>query len=287
MNAVERTEKGLDRNGYMKAWNRLEEENKYNKSIIMHLVEKDCLNSNLTMKEYLVGFKIDGKDMSVSQARVYIRHFEAIQEIGKENFKIEDGQPMPNLKELEALSMLPSSAEAYNRLIGSNPKQKLKNYEEVKEAVGSTEPSITQIREFNKAKREAKEKYEAFKKEKTVKSLPEPDPFTYEEELDFETWCLKVHNFDIMSEKPKQTRAVYALKDEKVSVLFNRLDEWKSAYKMMAKLCHPDKGGNSLAMSFLSDFKELMDSLKNVQEIIDYENKVEDLRREYSTPSVP
>ena len=52
----------------------------------------------------------------------------------------------------------------------------------------------------------------------------------------------------------------------------------------MAKLCHPDNGGNTLAMSMLNDFKELMSSLQQIKKIVDYENKVEELRVEYSTP---
>ena len=54
----------------------------------------------------------------------------------------------------------------------------------------------------------------------------------------------------------------------------------------MAKLCHPDTGGNELAMSMFNDFSELMKSLQKIVDIIDYEAKVEDLKKQYSTPAL-
>ena len=165
---------------------------------------------------------------------------------------------------------------------------KARNYQEVKETLGKDNPSGHEIRAFNKAKREAvelekqerKETEKSFRVEKTKR----PDPFTYEEEVDFETWCKQEHGIDIYADKPKNSVAIYALKDKKVQALFLRGGQWKKAYREMSKLCHPDHGGSDLTMSFLADINELMKSLEKVKEVIDFEEKIVRLREEYSTP---
>ena len=127
----------------------------------------------------------------------------------------------------------------------------------------------------------ASEKMEAYKKARAIPKRDVPDPFTAEEEIDFESWCIEKHGFDVVADKPRGVRAIFALKDENVDTLLNRLNEWKSAKKIMAKLCHPDTGGNALAMSMLNDFDSLMKSLQGIKNVIEYEKTTEHLRAEY------
>ncbi len=54
----------------------------------------------------------------------------------------------------------------------------------------------------------------------------------------------------------------------------------------MAKLCHPDHGGSEELMSMLGSFKELMDSLSKIKIIIEYEEKIEAYKIEYSSPKI-
>ena len=128
-----------------------------------------------------------------------------------------------------------------------------------------------------------KEKWDAFEKARAVPKTEHKTRYVIGEDTSFEDWCRSEYDYDVIAEKPKQTRAIYALKDEHVNTLFNRLDEWKSASKIMTKLYHPDSGGNTLAMSMLNDFKELMSSLEQIRKVTDYEDKVEALKVEYST----
>ena len=189
-----------------------------------------------------------------------------------------------SLNETEAELHLPKEPAVQMELRGDNAIQKARNYKEIQEVLDKEKPSGHEIRAYNKQKREATKKLEDFTKKKSEPKqiAPKVDPFTTEEEIDFETWCITKHNFDVEAERPKKVRAIYALQEEKVEVLFERLPDWKKAYKEMSKLCHPDVGGSDLAMSFLGDFKELMKSLQKVRDIAEYEDKVDSLRSEYS-----
>ena len=249
----------------------------------------------MNWKNYLNDFLKDGKPLNAEYARVLIKATTEKAQLNKSlrNTKYSTGH---NLNETEAGLTLPKSSVTQISLRGENAIQKARNWEDIKEATGKKEPTDRDVRAFNKDIKEAKDKLQEAEQKKTddfneyskdkqiPKKLPKPEPFTFEEEIDFETWCIKTKNFDIVAEKPKQTRAIYALKDENVSNLFGRLDEWKPAYKVLAKLCHPDTGGNTLAMSFLTDFKDLMGSLDGIRKVVDYEAKVKELRVEYSSP---
>ena len=290
LTTVQRIEKGLDRERLMKLNNDLDEATADYRGLIYIEAKKDQKeNSSLSWEKYLDGFIVEGKQITKRYADILIKTATAKDELASENFKKVGSTLLKTLNETEAHLQLPTSERTCQSLKGDNAVQLLANWNNVREATGKDVPTSTEVREYNKAKKEAKEKDDAaYKKASKKHRLPKPkvDPFTTEEEIDFETWCIQEHGFDIYKEKPEGSKAIYALKDEKVSVLFGRLDEWKSAYKIMAKLCHPDTGGNTLAMSFLGDFKELMKSLESVKTIIDYETKVDDLREEYSKPKV-
>lgn len=285
----DRIEKGLDKNGLIGKWDELNENTNYVRGLILIEAKKDWESkpSNGEWKDYLSEFLEGGKPIGVTYAGYLMRHSKeqaALRKL-KAMGKVDFADP---LKETEAELTLPDSPTVAMELRGDNAIQKARNYKEIQETLEKDKPSGHEIRAFNKAKREAgeqqKEEREKLEKGTKVKLIKKPDPFTFEEEIDFETWCVQEKDFDVIVNKPKNVRAIYALKDENVSNLFSRLDEWKAAYKIMAKLCHPDTGGNSLAMSFLGDFKGLMVSLRGIKEVIDYEKKVEELREEYSAP---
>lgn len=286
MTAVQRIEKGLDREGLMKLNNELDESTAYYRGLIYIEAKKDQQeNSALSWEKYLDGFLVDGKQIKRDYANKLIKYAKEVAELNDlENLKKLNTTVSTSLTETEAELKLPDEPSVAIKLQGDNAVQKARLYQEIKEATGKEKPSGVDISQYIAGRNKTKEKMDSFKEKAKIPKIEKPDPFTTEEEIDFETWCIKEHNFDILAERPKGIRTIYALKDEKVSQLFSRLSEWKNAYKEMAKLCHPDKGGNSLAMSFLSDFKELMDSLADIKKIVDYENKVEELREEYSKP---
>ncbi len=209
-------------------------------------------------------------------------------QLASDNFKKLETRLSNTLKETEAELTLPDSPSVAMKLQGDNAIQKARNYQEIKDATGKDNPSGVDITQFNAEKNKAtnkqKEERARLTGGKQVKIVKKPDPFTFEEEIDFETWCIQEHDFDVVAERPKHTTAIYALKDRRVGVLYDRLPEWKNAFRVMSKLCHPDTGGNTLAMSMLLDFKELMESLDGIKVVIEYDKKVEELREEYSAP---
>ena len=281
MTNIERIQKGLDQKGLLQIWDDLSSHTDYVRGLILTEAKHDCdNNSSLSWGKYLEVFKIGDKKVTADYATRYIKMTAEKVELGQ----ISADNHRNSLNETEAELTLPDSASTQMELRGENALQKARNYNEVKQSTGKEEPSAGDIRSFNTAKKEATSTHEEMKKQKAIPVNNTLDPFTTEEEIDFEKWCIEEHNFDIMAEKPKQTRAIYALKDEKVTALFNKLPVWKKTYKEMAKLCHPDKGGDSNVMSMLTSFKELMDSLQQINTIIEYENKVEKLKTEYSLP---
>ena len=273
-----------------------DENNDFIRGLIFIEARKICEDKKEVWEEYVKGFEVHGKTVSKSYANRLIVSSKEHIELNNHNERRVD-TPLV-LTETEMELTLPKEPAVQMELRGENAIEKARNYQEIKETLEKKKPSGHEIRAFNKAKREAKEKAEeeeaktkkrrdAYAESRRVpKRLPKPDPFTYEEEMDFEAWCIKEKSFNIEAERPKHTTAIYALKDEKVSALFGRLDEWKPAYKIMAKLCHPDTGGNTLAMSMLSDFKELMTALQGVKNVLDYDKKIEELKREYSSPKL-
>ena len=298
LTARDRIEKGIDRKGLIKAWDELSDKTDYIRGLIIIKAFEDCDNySSLSQDDYFKGFKYNEKSLSVTYARTLAK-------ATKEKVELKKTLSNPSystsnfLKETEAELSLPKSSVTQISLRGDNAIEKARNWKDIQEATGKEEPTDREVRQHNKDIREAKEKLESIQKKKDdtlneyakdrqiPKKLPKPEPFTIDEEVDFETWCIKEHNFDLVAERPKHTRAIYALKDEKVGTLFGRLDEWKSAFRIMAKLCHPETGGNTLAMSILNDFNELMKSLGGVKDVIDYEKRIEELRVEYSTPKL-
>ena len=297
MNNVERVQKGLDRKGLIKAHNEMNDKNSYNNGLIYKYAKEDCdNNSSLSWEKYLSGFTIDGKQVTRQYATTMTKMFEDGLEIKKVLSSGNDNHSN-SLKEAEAEMFLDTTPSTRMELRGENAIQKARNLVEVAEAVGKEKPSAGDIRTYNQAKAKAKESMDrtkAFDKEafdeatKNAKKVTtkddKPDYFTAEEEIDFESWCIKEHSFNVVEMKPKGVRAVFAIKDNNVDTLLNRVGEWKSAKKIMAKLCHPDTGGNELAMSMLNDFSELMKSLSKIKDIIDYDNRVEELKKEYSTP---
>ena len=287
MNAVERIEKGLDRKGLMKLNNDFDSATNDYRGLIYIEAKKDCSCTSMSWEKYLDGFIVDGKQISVNYANRLIVMAKEQEELASANMGKIVRSLTTSLGETEAKLHLPKEPAVQMELRGDNAIEKARNYKEIQEVLDKAKPSGHEIRAFNKAKREAKAKYNEFKKDKSIKTLPKPDAFSYEEELDFESWCLKVKDFDVLAERPKQTKAIYSLKDDKVASLFNRLDEWNDSkvYKTMTKLCHPDVGGSSVAMSFLSEFNELMSSLNNIRKIVEYDNKVDELRSEYSSSS--
>ncbi len=290
----DRIEQEIDKRGLLGKWNELNTNTDYIRGLILLEAKKDwkSVKNNGEWNEYLKDFLKDGKPLSVQYAASLMRATKEKEELSLHSAKASVQYLANGLNETEAELSLPESSATQISLRGENAIQKARNWQDIKEATGKEEPSDRDVRQYNKDLREAKEKLnqeeeernEYAKSRQIPKKVKKPDPFTTEEEIDFETWCINVHGFDILAEKPKNTRAIYALKDENVTTLFNRIDEWKTAYKLMAKLCHPDTGGNSLAMSFLTDFKELMNSLKGIKDIVDYENKIEEYRIEYSSP---
>jgi len=296
MTTRDRIEQGLDRTGLIKRWDSLSNNTDYVRGLILEEAKTDCdNNSSMSQIEYFKGFKIDGVSITIGHVRKLILATTEQARLKKFVSSSIDNQSN-SFKETEAKLSLPESKSTQMELRGDNAIQKARNYREIQEILGKEKPSAFEIRDHNKTLREAKEKSdrEQQKKDdelseyaesrKIPKKLPKPDPFTMDEEMDFETWCIEVHSFDVVAEKPKHTRAIYALKDEKVGTLFGRLDEWKSAFKIMAKLCHPETGGNTLAMSMLNDFNDLMKSLDGVKQVIEYEKKIEEFRVEYSAP---
>ncbi len=290
----DRIEKGLDTRGLQKLlldMDKRDENNDFVRGLIFIEARKICEEKKEVWEEYVKGFEVHGKTVTKSYANQLIKASTEHTELRKHNEQVQNRQvDLPKiLIETEAELTLPKEPAVQMELRGDNAIQKARNYKEIQEGLEKEKPSGHEIRAYNKAVREAKEKSESERDEyaksrQIPKKLKKPDPFTFEEEVDFETWCISEHGFDVVAERPKHTRAIYALKDENVSNLFNRLDEWKSAYKIMAKLCHPDTGGNTLAMSFLSDLKDLMSALGGIKEVVDYDAKIEELRQEYSSP---
>jgi len=288
----DRIEQGRDRNGLIKAWSELSAQTDYIRGLLIIEAFEDCAeNSSLSQEKYFEGFLIGGKSLSVNYARSLAKSA-----VEKTELKAELSKNIPSyrtsnfLKETEAKLTLPQSSATQISLKGDNAIEKARSWQDIKDATGKDEPTDREVRQYNKDMKEAKakveEERERLTKGKRVKTVKKPEPFTFEEEIDFETWCIKEHGFDIAVERPKHTRAIYALKDEKVSVLFYRLTEWKSAFKIMGKLCHPDQGGNTLAMSMLNDMNDLMKSLDGIRKVVDYNKKIEELRAEYSTPKL-
>ncbi len=289
MTAVQRIENGLDRNGLMKLNNDLDKATSEYRGLIYIEAKRDQQdNSPLSWEKYLDGFVVNNKQVTKQYADRLIKAAQEQNELASENFKKVERQLSNSLNETEAELQLPKEPAVQMELRGDNALQKARNYKEIQEVLNKEKPSGHEIRAYNKQKREATKKLDDFtnKKKKETKQLPaaKVDPFTTDEEIDFETWCIEKHGFDVEAERPKKVRAIYALQEEKVEALFDRLPEWKKAYKEMASLCHPDKGGSTLAMSFLSDFKELMKALSKVRDIAEYENKIDTLREEYSRP---
>lgn len=283
MDAVMRIEKGLDRKGLIKVHNEMNNKNSYNNGLVYKFAKEDCdNNSSLSWEKYLDGFIIDGKQIGLRYADRMIGMLNEGIEI-KEILR-KSGDSRPNiLNEVEAELFLDTTPSTRMELRGENAIQKVRNLAEVAEAIGKEKPSAGDIRQFNQAKVNASDEMKKFEEKR---ALPKPTKkvFTAADEISFESWCIKEHGFNVLEEKPKGSMAVYALKDENVSVLFGRLNEWKSAKKIMAKLCHPDTGGNELAMSMLNDFSSLMKSLDGIKKIVDYEERVEKLKAEYSAP---
>ena len=297
LTARDRIEKGLDTRGLQNLLldvDKRDENNDFIRGLIFIEARKICEDKKEVWAEYVKGFEIHGKTVTKQYANKLIQTTKEHIELQEHNNNLSSRNvDIPKiLVETEMELTLPKEPAVQMELRGDNAVQKARNYKEIQDNLDKKKPSGHEIRAYNKAVREAREKLaeeeeerdEYAKSRQIPKKVKKPDPFTTEEEIDFETWCINVHGFDILAEKPKNTRAIYALKDENVTTLFNRIDEWKTAYKLMAKLCHPDTGGNSLAMSFLTDFKELMNSLKGIKDIVDYENKIEEYRIEYSSP---
>jgi len=283
MDAVMRIEKGLDRKGLIKVHNEMNNKNSYNNGLVYKFAKEDCdNNSSLSWEKYLDGFIIDGKQIGLRYADRMIGMLNEGIEI-KEILR-KSGDSRPNiLNEVEAELFLDTTPSTRMELRGENAIQKVRNLAEVAEAIGKEKPSAGDIRQFNQDKSNASDEMKKFEEKR---ALPKSTKkvFTAADEISFESWCIKEHGFNVIAEKPKGSMAVYALKDESVSVLFGRLNEWKSAKKIMAKLCHPDTGGNELAMSMLNDFSSLMKSLDGIKKIVDYEERVEKLKAEYSAP---
>ncbi len=284
----ERIEKGLDTRGLQELLSEIDqrdENNDFIRGLIFIEARKICEDKKEVWAEYVKGFEVHGKTVSKSYADRLIKSTREHTEL--EAYKSGASDAPLILTETEMELTLPKEPAVQMELKGDNAIDKARNYQEIKETLGKDKPSGHEIRAFNKAVREAteKQKNEDIKtKEKfTLPKTEKPDPFTYEEEMDFETWCKKEHDLDIYADKPKNSMAIYALKDKKVQELFVRGGEWKKAYREMSRLCHPDHGGSDLTMSFLGDFNELMKSLQSVREVVDFENMVARLREEYST----
>ena len=287
MNAVQRVEKGLDRKGLAIIWKEVSEYVEYTRGLILIEAKDDCdNNSTLGWEKYLEAFDIDGTPLKKTQATRYMnrtRDMISIEGSGLIKRVVPNGTS--SLEETESNELLPKKISVYRELKGGNAIQRLRNFEEVQEATGKEAGDVTErdMINYNQAKSNASDEMKKFEEKR---ALPKPTKkvFTAADEISFESWCIKEHGFNVLEEKPKGSMAVYALKDENVSVLFGRLNEWKSAKKIMAKLCHPDTGGNELAMSMLNDFSSLMKSLDGIKKIVDYEERVEKLKAEYSAP---
>jgi hypothetical protein len=281
LNAIERIEKGLAREGILNTWVEFNDKTDYVRGLILIEAKKDCEANNQKWWSYIKSFKLDGKSISEAYANRLIQATKEKAELSNlRNFSATNS----SLNETEAELTLPKSASVQIKLRGANAIEKARDYQAIKEATGKDEPSGVDITAFYEAKNRAKE---AQKRLEDKCALPErtkktaPKLLTSDQLITFENWCLEERNFDVVALKPKSTSAIFALRDENVDKLFSRLDDWKSTYRIMAKLCHPDNGGSDVAMSMLNDFKELMESLEKIKRVLEYENKVKELKEEF------
>jgi len=216
-----------------KAWEKVELATKNAKALICHSAKQKLSHGEYT------GF-CKAKNISID-------YFSNLVSYANTLLYVEDSNPGT------CPDSVPDTVSQHKALKGKTPEEKLNNFAEVVESTGKEQPSIVDIKDFNKQER-VKEAWEVEAEYKKLFDVDMPElALAYKEAIGY------------------KTQAEFGLNFDESDILLALYPDWKQAYRVMSKAFHEDTGEIKCdtCMNIIARINEIMKHYGKVEKSVD------------------